>query len=310
MPRTDVYAKTPSVNDNKISIAVVPVAGMGTRLLPATKSQPKEMLPLAKKPVVQYVVEEVEKSGINEILFVTGKNKTSIENHFDSDHELVRNLRESGKETLLSNLDHKHMGLQFFYTRQRHQKGLGDAVRCARYFTRENPFVVALGDSIIGLESPSRVIRTMTQAYWDSGASCVVAVERVSSQDISRYGIVTPGGEGPTFPILSLIEKPPVGTIPSSLAIAGRYVFSPAIYRALAKTPPGVGGEIQLTDAIQILLEEGEMVVGVLLPEDEKRYDIGNFESYFQTFVDFALSDPDLGPGLHRRLKERLLEDH
>ena len=142
----------------EISVAVVPVAGLGTRLLPATKSQPKEMLPVAKKPVVQYVVEELGRNGIQEILFVTGRTKTSIENHFDPDQQLIRNLRESGKEDLLLELDYEQTEVQFFYTRQRLQRGLGDAVRCARQFTQNRPFVVALGDSIIGLDSPSHVV--------------------------------------------------------------------------------------------------------------------------------------------------------
>ncbi len=294
----------------EISVAVVPVAGLGTRLLPATKSQPKEMLPVAKKPVVQYVVEELGRNGVKEILFVTGRTKTSIENHFDPDHQLIRNLRESGKEDLLAELDYEQTEVKFFYTRQRLQRGLGDAVRCARRFTQNRPFVVALGDSIIGLESPTNVVSAMTRIHRESGAACVVAVETVSPQDINRYGIVEPGGDGAEFPILGLIEKPPVGSTSSRLALVGRYVFSPSIYGKLDQIQPGVGGEIQLTDAIQLLLEEGETVVGVRLPGTERRYDIGNFESYFETFVEFALRDPDLGPGLRKRLLERLVEDH
>ena len=156
-------------SESEISVAVVPVAGLGTRLLPATKSQPKEMLPVAKKPVVQYVVEELGRNGIQEILFVTGRAKTSIENHFDPDHQLIRNLRESGKEDLLAELDYEQTEVQFFYTRQRLQRGLGDAVRCARRFTQNRPFVVALGDSIIGLESPTNVVSAMTRIHRESG---------------------------------------------------------------------------------------------------------------------------------------------
>ena len=150
---------------SSIQLAVIPVAGLGTRLLPSTKSQPKEMLPVAKKPVVQYVVEEMEANGINQILLVTGRNKTSIENHFDFDHELTRTLRETGKEDLLPELEYERMRMQFFFTRQRMQKGLGDAVLCAQKFTKSDPFAVALGDSIIGLHGRSRLVEKMSRVF-------------------------------------------------------------------------------------------------------------------------------------------------
>ena len=292
----------------EIQIAVVPVAGLGTRLLPATKSQPKEMLPVARKPVVQYVVEELEANGIKQILFITGKNKTSIENHFDFDHELMRNLREGGKEALLSELEYERMRLQFFFTRQRRQKGLGDAVLCAQHFTEERPFVVALGDSILGLHASSQVVRTLVETYTEHQASCVIAVEEVAAENVSHYGIVRPVGKGNVFPISDLIEKPSREEAPSNLAIAARYVFSPSIHEALASTPPDSQGEIQLTDAVRLLLKSGEKVVGVRLPPGEQRYDIGNFESYFEAFLDFALSDPQLGPQLRDRMLERVSE--
>ena len=176
-----------------IPIAVVPVAGLGTRLLPATKSQPKEMLPVAKKPVVQYVVEELEANDIRQILFITGKSKTSIENHFDFDHELMRNLREGGKEELLAELEYERMPIQFFFTRQRRQKGLGDAVLCGRLYTQDSPFVVALGDSIIGLNGSSQILSRMARTFESTGAACVIAVESVPLDSVSSYGIVKPG---------------------------------------------------------------------------------------------------------------------
>ncbi len=292
-----------------MKIAVVPVAGLGTRLLPATKSQPKEMLPVAKKPVVQYVTEELEANGIEQILFITGKSKTSIENHFDFDHELIRGLRESGKEELLAELEFERMGVRFFFTRQRRQRGLGDAIGCAQYFTADHPFVVALGDSIMGLEQPSRVVSQMLAVYREHPGSSVIAVEEVPLSRVSRYGIVHPGSEGEAFPIQALIEKPSPEKAPSNLAIAGRYVLSPSIYDALAETSPDSGGEVQLTHAIQRLLELGQPVIGVRLSEKEKRYDIGNFQSYFEAFLDFALADEKLGPDLRQRLVERLSED-
>jgi len=293
-----------------INIAVVPVAGLGTRLLPATKSQPKEMLPVAKKPVVQYVVEELESNGIKQILLVTGKSKTSIENHFDFDHELTRSLRENGKEELLPELEYERMRLEFFITRQRLQKGLGDAIRCGQYFTRNHPFVVALGDSILGLNGNSRVVSTLIDTFHETGAACVIATQEVPNDKVSSYGIVQPASKGDIFPIQTLVEKPEPSEAPSNLAVSARYVFSPAIYAALASTPPGHQGEIQLTDAIRLLLERGEKVYGVRLPSDERRYDVGNFKSYFEAFVEFALNDPDHGPGLRDYLKEKLCEDN
>lgn len=274
-----------------ITLAVVPVAGLGTRLLPATKSQPKEMLPVAKKPVVQYVVEELESNGVKRILFITGKNKTSIENHFDFDHELMRNLREGGKEDLLAELEYERMRMQFFFTRQRRQKGLGDAILCAQHYTQDAPFVVALGDSIVGGES--KIVSRMGECFLSTRASCVIAVEEVPIENVTSYGVVKPAadlGNG-AFVIDDLIEKPSVEEAPSNLAIAARYVFSPDIYVALEKTPPGKGGEIQLTDGIRILLAQDKKIIGMRLGPGEKRYDIGNFESYFQAFIEFALKE-------------------
>jgi len=294
----------------KIPIAVVPVAGLGTRLLPATKSQPKEMLPVAKKPVVQYVVEELEANGVTQIVFITGKSKTSIENHFDFDHELMRNLREGGKEELLAELEYERLRMQFFFTRQRRQKGLGDAILCGRAATREAPFVAALGDSIIGLHGGSRIVGRMADVFSAEGAACVIAVEEVRRAAVSAYGIVKPGEvlRDGIFRIEDVVEKPSPEKAPSNLAIAARYVFAPDIYAALERTRPGKGGEIQLTDAIRILLEEGKKVVGVRLGSGEARYDIGNFESYFEAFVEFALADPQLGPSL-RAFLLRYLQD-
>ncbi len=292
-----------------IPIAVVPVAGLGTRLLPATKSQPKEMLPVAKKPVVQYVVEELEANGVKQILFITGRNKSSIENHFDFDHELMRTLREGGKEDLLAELEYERMRMQFFFTRQRRQKGLGDAVLCGQHFTQDRPFVVALGDSIIGLRGESRVVQRMAGIFTAEKAGCVIAVEEVPLQSVASYGVVKRGAElgGAAFMIEDLVEKPTPETAPSNLAIAARYIFGPEIYPALEKTTAGKGGEIQLTDAIRIMLEGGKKIVGICLGQDERRYDIGNFESYFEAFIEFALVEC---PHLASRIRTRNNENH
>ena len=290
----------------EIQNAVVPVAGLGTRLLPATKSQPKEMLPVAKKPVVQYVVEELEANGLKQILFVTGKTKTSIENHFDFDHELIRHLRETGREDLLPELEYERLRLEFFFTRQRKQKGLGDAVLCAQKFTQNNPFVVALGDAILGLHRPSQIISKLTSVFSRHQPSCAIAVEEVTDEKIPVYGIVKPRGSGEIFEIEDLVEKPSIEEAPSNLAIASRYIFSPDIYKAIEHTPTDRGEEVQLTNAIRFLVKQGKKVMGVRLPVNERRYDIGNFQTYFETFLDFALADPQLGEQLKEYFRKKL----
>lgn len=289
--------------------AVIPVAGLGTRLLPATKSQPKEMLPVGKRPIVQYIVEELNLCGIERILFVTGRGKTSIEDHFDDDPDLVRNLRESGKEDLLEELEYERIGINFLYTRQRRQRGLGDAVLCAESFAGTEPFVVALGDSIIGRHKPSDVVSRLIAAFEQHDAACAIAVEEVPREQVSMYGIVNPASDDDVFVISDLVEKPKVAEAPSTWAIAGRYVFAPDLFDAIRQTGFDHRGEIQLTDAIRLLGKAGRRIVGVRLPPDEKRYDIGNFESYFETFIEFALTDPVYGEKLRQHVRELLGEN-
>lgn len=282
-----------------IDIAVVPVAGLGTRLLPATKSQPKEMLPVGRKPVAQHVVDELAQSGIRRLLFITGKGKHSIENHFDIDGELISYLRETGREGELAELDFERQDLEFFYTRQRRQLGLGHAVLCARPLVGNQPFVVALGDSIIGINAESDIVRRMIATFEDHGADVVVAFEEVPNEEVFRYGIAQPRGPvGDVFELARVVEKPDIAEAPSNLAVAARYVFSPRIFDKLAETKPGKGGEIQLTDAIQMVLDDGGIGLGLRLHPHERRFDIGNFESYFRAFLEFALADPKFGPGL------------
>ncbi|MEO7144553.1 MAG: UTP--glucose-1-phosphate uridylyltransferase [Bryobacteraceae bacterium] len=290
-----------------IRSAVVPVAGQGTRLLPATKSQPKEMLPVARKPIVQYVIEELAANGIEEILLVTGRNKSSIENHFDLDPELTRALSAADKQDLLAEIQFNERAAHFFYTRQRQPKGLGDAILCGETFAGEQPFVVALGDSILGLHGQSTSLARMTELFESRSASCVIAVEEVPRHETRHYGIIEPAeSDGDYLRIVNLIEKPAPENAPSNLAIAGRYVFSPLIFDMIRQIPPDARGEIQLTDAIQRLCDEGRRVLAVKLPPGEKRYDIGNFPSYFETFLEFALADPDYGAELREKL-ERIL---
>jgi UTP--glucose-1-phosphate uridylyltransferase len=293
-----------------IDIAVVPVAGLGTRLLPATKSQPKEMLPVGRKPVVQYVIEELARVGMQRVLFITGPGKASIENHFDLNSELIQNIRESGKEDLLAELEFERASVQYFYTRQRQLLGLGHAIACAQSFVGDQPFVVALGDSIIGMHAESDVVDRMTRCYLERDAAAVIAFEEVEADEVSQYGIAKPKSDDELFEIDDLVEKPRRGEAPSRLAIAARYVLSPAIFGALANTRRGKGGEIQLTDAIRSLIRDGGRAYGVRLRPGERRYDIGNFESYFEAFVEFALADPKFGVTLRRRLLEILDVSH
>ncbi|HYP08355.1 MAG TPA: UTP--glucose-1-phosphate uridylyltransferase [Bryobacteraceae bacterium] len=291
-----------------IRSAIVPVAGFGTRLLPATKSQPKEMLTVARKPIVQYVAEELVANGLSQILFVTSRAKTSIENHFDSEPELMRMLKDSNKTELLDAVNLEELQAHFFYTRQRVQRGLGDAILCGESFAGEQPFVVALGDSIVGLNAQSRAISRMVELFESKHASCVIAVEEVPMEETMHYGIVRVDNEAQGYlRVLNLVEKPKPGEAPSNLAIAGRYVFSPLIFDMIRGVTPDKRGEIQLTDAIQTLCEEGRRVFAVKLPPNEKRYDIGNFPSYFETFVEFALADPVYGAEF-RQTVERLLK--
>ena len=287
---------------------VVPVAGMGTRLLPATKSQPKEMLPVGRRPVVQYVVEELQAAGLRQILFVTGRKKTAIEDHFDTDPELVRLLSSGGGYTLLEELAYTETEARFYYTRQSEPRGLADAVYHGREFVGQDHFVVALGDSIIKNSNGGSFLHKMIDAHLASGAACTVAVEEVDPDAAYRYGIVKPAegqGDADDFAVDDLIEKPQPGMAPSNLAIAARYVFSPLIFDAISRTAPDRKGELQLTDSIRLLIQLGHHVRAVRLRQDERRYDIGNFESYFKAFIDFALADEKYGYMVRQYVKRK-----
>jgi UTP--glucose-1-phosphate uridylyltransferase len=288
----------------RVMDAVVPVAGLGTRLLPATKSQPKEMLPVVGKPVVQYVVEELAAAGIERLLFVTGRGKSSIEDHFDPDPELIRALREGGKEDLLAELDFERMGVEFLYTRQAEPKGLGDAVGCAERFAGDRPFALALGDSILGQGTSSNVVPQLAEALDHAGAVAALAVEEINPSEAPLRGVVVPAGEvadGP-FDVAAMVEKPPAEEAPSRFAVAARYVLTPAIFPALRGIEAGTGGEIQLTDAISSLIDAGERVVGLRLPAGERRHDVGTVEGYCRTFLELALADPRFGERLRSQL--------
>jgi UTP--glucose-1-phosphate uridylyltransferase len=248
-------------------------------------------------------------SGIRRLMFITGPGKVSIENHFDINEELTAYLRTTGREEQLQDLEYERKDLDYCYIRQRRQLGLGHAVLCARPFIGAQPFVVALGDSIIGLHAQSNIVERMIDEFERTSADAVVAFEEVPAEDVVHYGIAKPRGTAAdVFELDDLIEKPGRDEAPSNLAVAARYVFSPAILDALAETPPGKGGEIQLTDAIRRLLKAGGKGIGLRLDQDERRFDIGNFQSYFRAFTEFALADPDYGPEL-RDFVSGLLKD-
>ena len=295
----------------QVQKVVIPVAGAGTRLLPVTKCQPKEMLPVGRKPVVQYVVEEAEAAGLKQILFVTGRQKTSIEDHFDKDPALAQLLNQAGRSELLEELAYEELAVSFFFVRQREPKGLADAIATARDFVGSEPFVVSLGDSIIASRSGAaggNLLERMIDCHLTNGAACTIAVEEVPIETIHRYGAVKPADAAPgdVFKIADLVEKPAPDQIPSNLAIAARYVLSPEIFEAIDRTVPDRRGELQITDSIRILAQQGRPVWGVRLGANSKRYDIGNFETYFVAFADFALADEKYGYTLRQHLYRRL----
>ncbi len=279
--------------------AVVPVAGAGTRLLPVTKSQPKEMLPVGRKPVVQYVVEEIERAGLKHVIFVTGRKKVAIEDHFDHDPELARLLKANGKMDLLAGLSFEENGSSFSYVRQGQPRGLADAILTARHLVGNEDFVVALGDAIIENRGGEELLTKLIRYHQQNAAAATIAVEEVTDDEVSKYGIVTPGAtNGSFFRVTGVVEKPSAEEAPSRLAIAARYVFSPEIFEVIAATPPRGNGEVYLTDCIRDLIDREQPVYCVKLPPGSKRHDIGNFESFFRAFIHFALADPDYGPAL------------
>jgi UTP--glucose-1-phosphate uridylyltransferase len=291
-----------------VTKAIVPAAGLGTRLLPATKSQPKEMLPVGRKPILQYVVEELQAANLEQILIITGRRKRTIEDHFDPDPQLATVLEEAGNEALLADLAYLDGRSRFFYTRQSTPKGLGHAVSLGADFVDGDDCVVALGDSLIAAADPAAPLRAMMAAHRQLGAAATIAVEKVPSEETFRYGIVDIDGAEPPpgepVKMTDIVEKPPTGSAPTTMAVAARYVFSPSIFEALRRTLPDRKGEIQLTDAIKLLIQSGGPVYAWLLPPEQRRYDVGNFESYFRTFIDFALTDERYGYLVRKHIKK------
>jgi UTP--glucose-1-phosphate uridylyltransferase len=279
--------------------AVIPAAGLGTRFLPATKAQPKEMLPLVDKPAIQYVVEEAVQSGITDLLIITGRGKTSLEDHFDRSFELEYYLERSGKFDQLAEVRAIAELANFHYVRQQDPKGLGHAVSVAREHVGDQPFAVLLGDDV--MHAGAGVLDSMLQVFDRYGRS-VVAFKEVSLGEISSYGCAIPEPvDDNLIRILDVVEKPSPEEAPSTLAVMGRYVFTPEIFTALEQVKPGKGGEIQLTDAIRLLLSE-QPVYGWTFREG--RFDVGNKLDYLRATVELALEREDLGHGLRTFLAE------
>jgi UTP--glucose-1-phosphate uridylyltransferase len=283
----------------KVRKAIIPAAGLGTRFLPATKAMPKEMLPIVDKPTIQYIVEEAIASGIEDIIIVTGKGKRAIEDHFDFAPELEQNLIEKHKTDLLEKVRYSTNLADIHYIRQKEPKGLGHAVWCARNFIGDEPFAVLLGDDIVQSETPclKQLITQFEETY-----SSIIGVQQVPNEETHRYGIIAPSyQEGRRYQVEKFVEKPAPGTAPSNLAILGRYILTPEIFKFLNDQEAGVGGEIQLTDAIQKL----NQIQRVFAYDFEgKRYDVGEKIGFVKTTIDFALQHEDLRDEIMQFLKE------
>jgi UTP--glucose-1-phosphate uridylyltransferase len=285
----------------KIRRAIFPAAGLGTRFLPATKAQPKEMLPLVDKPIIQYAVEEAIASGLENLVIITGRGKNAIEDHFDVSYELEKILEERGKSELLSLVRAVSEMVHIAYIRQKEALGLGHALLVARDLMNDEPFAVLLGDDVIEAEIPC--IRQMMDVYERHKIS-VIALMEVPVQETSRYGIIKgqplPDGNGRLFEVLDLVEKPKVEDAPSNLAIIGRYILTPEIFDALDETEKGSGGEIQLTDGLRRLLSRQRILAYRF---KGKRHDAGDKLGFLQATIEFALKNEELGPALRAYLK-------
>jgi UTP--glucose-1-phosphate uridylyltransferase len=283
----------------KIRKAIIPAAGLGTRFLPATKAQPKEMLPIVDKPAIQYIVEEAIDSGIEDIIIVTGRNKRAIEDHFDKSIELEMLLAEKGNQELLELVQNVSNLVNVHYIRQKQPLGLGHAVLCASRFIGDEPFALLLGDDIIDSDPPC--LKQMMDLY-DEAQTSVIAAQTVPWEDVSKYGIISPSYlEGKLQYISDLIEKPDREHAPSNMAVIGRYVIEPEIFGILEHCQPGRGGEIQLTDALRILNQKKPMIAYM---QQGKRYDVGDKLGYIEATIEFALQRKDLQPQLLAYLKE------
>lgn len=293
---------------SKIKKAVIPAAGLGTRFLPATKAQPKEMLPIVDKPTIQYIIEEAVQSGIEEILIITSGLKRSIEDHFDKSYELEDQLRKQGKWDLLKMVEDISNMVNIHYIRQKEAKGLGHAILCAKVFIKDEPFAVLLGDDVVVNKNGAPALKQLIEQYEDVGAS-VVGVQKVPLEDVSKYGIVEISKDyepkGRLYKLSNMVEKPSIGEAPSQMAVLGRYILTPEIFPILETQEPGRGGEIQLTDAIRRLMCKQTVYAYDFVG---KRYDVGDKLGFIQATVDFALDREDLRPQVIKFLKEKVKE--
>lgn len=273
----------------KVHKAVIPAAGLGTRFLPATKAQPKEMLPIVDKPTLQFIIEEAVDSGIEEILIITGRNKTAIENHFDKSVELELELEKKGKIDLLEKVRKISNMVDIHYIRQKDPLGLGHAIYCAKSFIGNEPFAVLLGDDIVYNGIPC--LKQMIEVY-DEYKTSILGVQEIPKEDVNKYGIVDGKYiEDRVYKVKDLVEKPTVEEAPSNIAILGRYIISPAIFEILEHTKPGKGGEIQLTDALKVLAKREAMYAYNFVG---RRYDVGDKQGFLEATVEYALRREDL----------------
>lgn len=284
--------------DMKVRKAIIPAAGLGTRFLPATKAQPKEMLPIVDKPTIQYIVEEAIESGIEDIIIVTGRNKRAIEDHFDKSYELEDELGKQGKHELLNIVQDISNLVDIHYIRQKEPRGLGHAILCAKSFIGNEPFAVLLGDDIVDAQVPC--LKQLIEIFNEYKTS-VLGVQRVPKQDVPNYGIVDCRPvDDRVFKVKDLVEKPDIESSPSDVAILGRYIITPEIFNLLEVTIPGKGGEIQLTDALKKLIGIEAMYAYDFVG---KRYDVGNRLGFLQATVEFALKRDDLKDNFSNYLK-------
>ncbi|MTI70048.1 MAG: UTP--glucose-1-phosphate uridylyltransferase GalU [Firmicutes bacterium] len=269
--------------------AIIPAAGLGTRFLPATKAQPKEMLPIVDKPTIQYIIEEAIASGIEDILIITGRNKRAIEDHFDKSVELEMALENKGKDELLKLVQDISDMVNIHYIRQKEPKGLGHAIHCAKTFIKDEPFAVLLGDDIVDAKKPC--LKQLIDVY-EEYKTTVLGVQEVAKKDVDKYGIVDGKHiESGVYKVNNLVEKPDVDKAPTNVAILGRYIITPEIFDILEHTKPGRGGEIQLTDALKELASKKEMYAYTF---EGRRYDVGNKLGFLQATMEFALKRDDL----------------
>lgn len=269
--------------------AIIPAAGLGTRFLPATKAQPKEMLPIVDKPTIQYIIEEAVASGIEEILIITGRNKRAIEDHFDKSVELEYQLEQNNKTELLEEVRKISNMVDIHYIRQKEPKGLGHAISCAKTFVGNEPFAVMLGDDVVDSQVPC--LRQLIDCY-NEYKTTILGVQKVPENETSKYGIVDGFNiENRVYKVRNLVEKPSIEKAPSNIAILGRYIITPEIFNILENTPPGKGGEIQLTDALKTLISHEAMYA---YDFEGRRYDVGDKFGFLQATVEFALKKPDL----------------